>query len=339
MLPRLEIDPAEEFTGGEIRELTARVAASHRDTASGRALTDVVSAVTAVAITIGLVIGVSGVVRDLLLVAPDGPASPVLSLAMVRMLLLVAGAALAIGLAARLGPLAVSGAGLRWWLPMPVDRASLLSPRYLQVLVLWSLAGAVAVTGLTELTASTGVAVSGRGLATSATTGALCAVIVVATVGLIQRRRVVLAVTIVVSDLVFALTPVLGVAGIVAGIGVGEAGGTGSGDGTGSRDGVRDGVRDGAGAVTAAVTGAVTERKSESATVLGGASVSGGDAWWWSGGAPGWAVLALLVLRVGRWSLRVEVAPELGRARGGCVDPCDRGRRARGHLGRLARPA
>lgn len=277
MLPRLETDPGEEFTGGEIRDLTARVAASHRARAVGGLISDAVSVVTAVAITIGLVIGASGVVRDLLLVAPDGPASPALSLATVRMLLLVAGAALATGLAARLGPLAVSGAGLRWWLPMPVDRASLLTPRYLQALVLWSLAGAAAVTALT---ASTGVSVSGRGLATSATTGALGAALVVTMVGLLQHRRAVLAATVVVSDLVLALTPVLGIVLLVAGVGVGESGGAGAGD----------------------ATGAVTE----AATGLGGASAGGGDAWWWSGGGTVWAVLAVLatVAGVGAWRWR-----------------------------------
>lgn len=208
MLPGLATDPDEEFTGAEIRDLTARVTASHRRRGIVEAVSDAVSVVTAVAITIGLVIGASGVVRDLLLVPPSETSVPGLPLPTVRVLLLVAGAALATGLAARLGPLAVSGAGLRWWLSMPVDRRSLLTPRYVQALLAWAVAGAA---GVMVLTASTGVPVSARSLATSATTGAVGAALLVISVGLAQRRRAVVAAVVIGCDLVLALTPVLGV--------------------------------------------------------------------------------------------------------------------------------
>lgn len=208
MLPRLETDPDEEFTGAEIRDLTARVASSHRTAAPGKAVEDVVALVTAVAIAVGLVVGAAGVARDLLVLTPVSSTAPELPLATLRVLLLVAAAALGTSLAARLGPLSVSGAGLGWWLPMPVDRRSLLAPRLAQGLVLWAVGGACVVM---LVTSSTGVPLSGQNLAVSAASGAVVGAFVVALVGLAQHRRAVIALTGMVSDLVLALTPVLGV--------------------------------------------------------------------------------------------------------------------------------
>lgn len=215
MLPRLETDPDEEFTGAEIRTLTARVAASHRTARRGELLSDALSVVTATAITAGLVVGTSGVVRDLLLVPPADPVTPGLDLSTVRMLLLLAGFALATTVAARLGPLALSGAGLRWWLPMPVDRRGLLSARMAYGLLLWSVSGAAFVT---LVTASTGVPVTAWSLTTSTVTGAVSGSLVVTVVGLLQRRRQVLAGIVAVGDLILALTPVLGVAAVATGL-------------------------------------------------------------------------------------------------------------------------
>lgn len=214
MLPRLETDPDEEFSGAEIRDLTARVAASHRTAPRGTVLTDGLWLVTAAAIAVGLVVGAAGVVRDLVLGAPDDVAAPGLGLPVLRMLLLVAGFALAATMAARLGPVAVSGAGLRWWMPMPVDRTSLLSVRLVRALGLWSVSGAAFVT---LVTASTGVPVTLRSLTTSAVTGMLCGALVVTAVGLLQHRRSVLAAIVVTGDLVLALTPVLGVMLVMTG--------------------------------------------------------------------------------------------------------------------------
>ncbi|SDC69271.1 hypothetical protein SAMN05216410_2188 [Sanguibacter gelidistatuariae] len=277
MLPRLETDPEEEFTGAEIRDLTARVTASHRRYGVGTVVADIVSVVASAAIVVGLVIGASGVVRDLLVAPPSGPTSPDLStsglsLATVRVLLLVAGAALATGLAARLGPLAVSGAGLRWWLPMPVDRRGLLTPRYVQGLLLWSAAGAAFVM---VVTTSTGGPVTAGTLVTSVATGAVCGALLVMSVGLVQRRRTVVAATVVASDLIFALTPVLGV-GLLT-VGATEVGGDD--------------------AWWRGVTGE-------------GGDAWWGGAWWWGGGGPVWTVLALLgsaaVAGAWRWHRSLE---------------------------------
>ena len=65
-------------------------------------------------------------------------ASGALSTSVVRWLLWVVLAAQAASLAARLGPVGVSGAGVRWWVPTAVDRAGLLVGSWWATLALWT---------------------------------------------------------------------------------------------------------------------------------------------------------------------------------------------------------
>lgn len=240
--PVLETDPAEEFSGAEIRALTARVTASHRERGWVQLLSDVVYVLTSVAIAVGLVVGASGVVRDLL-VAPGAElsASASLPLGTLRALLLLALAALLLGLAARLGPLSLTGAGLRWWLPLPVDRRSLLAGRRRLVLVVWALGGAGAAS---VVVASTGTQVPAGALAAVAAVGALAGVWAVTLVGLVQHRRTVVSRLALGCDLVVSLTPVLGVLLVLAG----WTGGGGAVPRTGAGAGAA-GTQPGAGAV------------------------------------------------------------------------------------------
>ncbi|TGJ96669.1 hypothetical protein DLJ96_00785, partial [Actinotalea fermentans ATCC 43279 = JCM 9966 = DSM 3133] len=81
--------------------------------------------------------------RETLLVEPGGGAAPVLTPATIQALASVALLALLMGTAVRLGPLGTGSAGVRWWIPLPVDRRGLLTPSYWRIVVLAVLGGGV----------------------------------------------------------------------------------------------------------------------------------------------------------------------------------------------------
>ncbi|ACZ22255.1 hypothetical protein Sked_23400 [Sanguibacter keddieii DSM 10542] len=210
----LVTDPSEQLSGRELRRLTARAAAARSGSGAAEVLSTVASAVVCTAVVVGLVVGAADAVRGVLTLPGAGDAAaPVLSLGVVRLLLWAAVAALAGSLAARLGPVGVSDAGLRWWVPTAVDRSGLLVGSWWAALGAWAVGTSVAatlvavVTGMPPTLGTLG-AVSLLGAATGA--------LVVASVGLLQaggRGRPAQRV----ADGLVALVPLLGAVAVVVG--------------------------------------------------------------------------------------------------------------------------
>ena len=214
----LESDPQEQLTGRELRALTARATAARSGSGLGEVLTTVSYAVVCVAVTVGLVVGVADTLRDVVtLPEPGTDGTSTLSLGVVRELLWVVLAAQAASLAARLGPVGVSGAGVRWWVPTAVDRTGLLVGSWRATLALWTAgtsAAAVLVAVVTGLPLDVGV------LGLVAVVGAGVGALVVSTVGALQSRgRADRAQAL--GDAVGAAVPVLGVVALLV---VGERG-------------------------------------------------------------------------------------------------------------------
>ncbi|WP_265523269.1 DUF6297 family protein [Oerskovia flava] len=203
-LPRLVADPREQLTTGELRALT-RAAAVARSGAGGlQLLTEVGYVVVSVVLAAGLLLGVSGMARDVL-VAPVTPTQAVLAPGTVQLLATLAVLALGAGLAVRLGPLGVSSAGVRWWVSTPVDRRGLLRASWWRAVALGVVAGAAAL----ALVAQVSGAGPGQTLADAAL-GAAAGLVVVAGAGLVQPSAAVAAATIRVADVALATVPVLG---------------------------------------------------------------------------------------------------------------------------------
>ncbi|MEK8225035.1 DUF6297 family protein [Oerskovia sp. M15] len=83
-----------------------------------------------IVISIGFVIGAANMLRETIFVEPVDGRDAVLTAATIQALASVALLALMTGMAVRLGPLGTGSAGVRWWVPMPVDRRGLLTPSY-----------------------------------------------------------------------------------------------------------------------------------------------------------------------------------------------------------------
>lgn len=205
-------DPGEQLTGRELRSLTARATASRTGPGLGEVLTTVVYAIVCAAVTAGLVVGVADTLRDVVALPStpsDGPAT--LSLTVVRWLLWVVLAAQAASLAARLGPVGVSGAGVRWWVPTAVDRAGLLVGSWWVSLGLWT-AGTAAAALLVAVV--TGMPLDDGGPWAVVTAGAGAGALIVSTAGILQVRGGA-ARTQAVSDAVSAAVPVLAVVALL----------------------------------------------------------------------------------------------------------------------------
>jgi hypothetical protein len=211
-LPVLVADPDEEFSGREIRRLTARVTASRADAGPGALLGDVAYVVVSVAISVLFVIGAANVLRETIFVEPPGGQPPVLTPAMIQALASVALLGLMTGMAVRLGPLGTGSAGVRWWVPMPVDRRGLLTPSYWRGVVVAALVGTAGF-GTIALTAGADVGTAAR----SAALGLALGLLLVGVAGLVQPRPRVAASVAGASDVVVAAVPVAGVALVVAG--------------------------------------------------------------------------------------------------------------------------
>lgn len=211
-LPLLVADPDEEFSGREIRRLTARVTASRADAGPGQLFGDVAYVVVSVAISVLFVIGAANVLRETIFVEPVDGRAPVLTPATIQALASVALLALLTGMAVRLGPLGTGSAGVRWWVPMPVDRRGLLTPSYWRGVAVAVVVGAG---GLAAIALASGAdpGVAGR----SAALGAAAGLLLVGLAGLIQPRTRVAATVARVSDVLIAAVPVAGVVLVVAG--------------------------------------------------------------------------------------------------------------------------
>lgn len=209
---RLTTDPEEQLTGRELRALTARAAAARTGSGLGEVLTTVAYAVVSVAVTVGLVVGVADALRSVVMLPSTGTdASGALSTSVVRWLLWVVLAAQAASLAARLGPVGVSGAGVRWWVPTAVDRAGLLVGSWWATLALWT-AGTSAAALLVAVV--TGMPLEAGAAVLVATGGAGAGALLVSAVGILQSRGgAARAQT--VGDVVSAAVPVLGVVALL----------------------------------------------------------------------------------------------------------------------------
>lgn len=211
-LPLLVTDPDEEFSGREIRRLTARVTASRADAGPGQLFGDVAYVVVSVAISVLFVIGAANVLRETIFVEPVDGRAPVLTPATIQALASVALLALLTGMAVRLGPLGTGSAGVRWWVPMPVDRRGLLTPSYWRGVAVAVVVGAGGLAAI-ALASRADPGVAGR----SAALGAAAGLLLVGLAGLIQPRTRVAATVARVSDVLIAAVPVAGVVLVVAG--------------------------------------------------------------------------------------------------------------------------
>lgn len=211
-LPLLVADPDEEFSGREIRRLTARVTASRADAGPGELLGNVAYVVVSIAISIGFVIGAANVLRETIFVDPVDGRAPVLTAATIQALASVALLALMTGMAVRLGPLGTGSAGVRWWVPMPVDRRGLLTPSYWRGVAVAVVVGAG---GLAAIALASGADPGAAGR--SAALGAAAGLLLVGLAGLIQPRTRVAATVARVSDVLIAAVPVAGVVLVAAG--------------------------------------------------------------------------------------------------------------------------
>lgn len=209
---RLTTDPEEQLTGRELRALTARAAAARTGSGLGEVLTTVAYTVVCAAVTVGLVVGVADALRSVVMLPSTGTdASGALSTSVVRWLLWVVLAAQAASLAARLGPVGVSGAGVRWWVPTAVDRAGLLVGSWWATLALWT-AGTSAAALLVGVV--TGMPLEAGAAVLVATGGAGAGALLVSAVGILQSRGgAARAQT--VGDVVSAAVPVLGVVALL----------------------------------------------------------------------------------------------------------------------------
>lgn len=207
-----ETDPEEQLTGRELRSLTARAAAARAGSGVGEVVTTVTYAVVCLAVTVALVVGVADALRGVVTLPPDvAEEGGALSLAAVRGLLWVVLAAQAASLAARLGPVGVPGAGVRWWVPTAVDRAGLLVGSWWATLALWT-AGTSVVAVLVAVV--TGLPLAPGVLGLVALVGAAAGAFLVSTVGVLQSHGQASRAQ-AVGDALSAAVPVLGVVAVL----------------------------------------------------------------------------------------------------------------------------
>lgn len=186
-------------TGAGIRQLTRAATKAHGGGSSSDLFGDLY--IIGLNVTVALGMGL-GLLDYLNASVRSHAAAPGMNPLWFSLSLAVALLGATIGLTARLGPVNLSGGQAAWWLPMPVDRGGLVRPRYIVILLLTAVLGAIG--GLVLSTLALG-SVSADVLSLIALT--LCAA-VIATTGaqtLARRRRRPGA--IVVGDVLTALSP------------------------------------------------------------------------------------------------------------------------------------
>ncbi|MPV51216.1 hypothetical protein GCG21_14615 [Pseudactinotalea sp. HY160] len=187
-------------TGAHIRGLTRAATKAHGGGKSSDLFGDVYVIAINIAIALGMAVGLlnylNATIRSHDAAAGMNPLWFTLSLA-------VAFLGAAIGLAARLGPVNLSGGQAAWWLPMPVDRGGLVRPRFFLVLALGAALGALGGVLLSALASGTVV----WGLVAAAALVLLLAV--TATAGAQTRPRTRRRPgAIVIGDVLMAISPV-----------------------------------------------------------------------------------------------------------------------------------
>lgn len=196
-----------------IRRFTAQAARARAGAGVGSLLTDVYTAATSVAISVVIVLGVVQQLGDSL--PHGGPVEQAggLSLpALVAFVLLAAAGAL-LSTAGRLGPVGAEGAQAAWWLPLPVDRRSLLRPAAARGPAAAALAGGLVVVVLEAgLLGRTGAQLVRAALGGAAVAAAVVLVAALAQTRGASRRRTALA-----GDALLAAAPVLAAVVVLSG--------------------------------------------------------------------------------------------------------------------------
>lgn len=201
-------------SGRALRRVLAQTANRRGGARPGEVLGDLYYAVIMAAIGAGVALGIADTLRDVL-APPDRPGVPEgPGVASAVPWLLVAAAAVLVGVAGRLGPVGVGGAEATWLLGTPVERRGLLRPAARRFPLLAAFVGA----GVVALLDAGFVAADGAHVARAAGVGALAAALVVVLAGLAQTLQATRRAVAGVGDAALALVP-------VAALGVALAGG------------------------------------------------------------------------------------------------------------------
>lgn len=118
-------------SGRELRRVTKAATNAHAgDEGVGKLLNDVYYQVIAIAIAIAVIFGAASALRGVFTPTGDEAEAATHTLTTPSVIVLMAVAIIGglLSLAARLGPVGMGGAQGAWWLPLPVDRRSLLRP-------------------------------------------------------------------------------------------------------------------------------------------------------------------------------------------------------------------
>lgn len=169
-------------TGHEIRRWTRRTSRAHSPAAPSEMLGDLYTVVIAVLMSAATVFSVSASLAPAEgTQAPAPSAGPWLDAGWLSALAVVAVVAAVVGLATRLGPLALSAAEATWWLPLAVERRTLLRP----AAVRWPTVGA-AIGGLAGGAAAMAAGTGSVALAAAAIAGGAVTACLIVIAGLAQ---------------------------------------------------------------------------------------------------------------------------------------------------------
>lgn len=193
-------------TGRGVRAHARRTTRTRTGAGLGQVLGDLYTIVFSVAIGLTMAMSAAGGLAEEWH-SPDAAPDAVLDPAWVAVLALVAVLGAVLSLATRLGPVALGSAEAAWWLPLPVDRRSLLRPAALRVPVVAGV-GAGAVGGVLGMLAfpEPGAA---RILGAVATAGVVAAALV-ALAGLAQTARLPRRLLTRIGDGLLGAAPVVG---------------------------------------------------------------------------------------------------------------------------------
>lgn len=191
-------------SGRTLRREIARAANRRGGARLIKVLGDAYYAAVTFAIGMGLALGITEAMRQAFEVPARPEAPGELDVTAVVPWLLVAGTAVLVSLAGRLGPVGVGGAEATWLLGTPVDRRGLLRPAARRLPLLGALAGAAVVAVLDAGILAAEAAHVARASALGALAGALVVVLVGVAQSLQTSRRTVAGV----ADATLAAVPV-----------------------------------------------------------------------------------------------------------------------------------
>jgi hypothetical protein len=193
-------------TGREVRRWTRRQGSHHSESTLSDSMGDLYTGALAVLMGAFMTFSLASSLADRASAQRGGGAGPGLDTGWLVVLPAVAVTAALVDLAARLGPVSLPAAQATWWLPMPVDRRTLLRPAALGWLIASTLFGVIEGTAI-ALAKGTAAGL----LATTAVLGAAATVILIAFTGLVQHRPATHRAVQMAADVVVALTPIGGI--------------------------------------------------------------------------------------------------------------------------------